>query len=207
MYQLCSHVNISTLTGANNVLKTAGTTLAILSPELNQSDLLLGTFWKCHFPNFQHRLTSLFGFHIISPLLRLNLLWSPQGQTYTSIQTHTSHTGITLSCNSILTLWHLGHPVTLDKHMHITRTHVQKPTRFAHHLHCLACSICRAGAVKWTGSFPIQPLAIWWPGLALVIDGICRCVHGEGPWGPGMADLKHTEIHMGVGRLVGRRRC
>lgn len=154
-------------------------------------------------PKFSAIVNVIVGFHIISPLLRPNLFWSPQGQMYTSIQTHTSHAGITLSCNSILTPWHLGRPVTLAKHMHITHTHTQ-PTRFAHHLHCLACSICRASAAKWTGSFPIQPLAIWWPGLALVIDGICRCVHGEGPWGPGMADLKHTEIHMGVGGLVGR---
>lgn len=31
----------------------------------------------------------------------------------------------------------------------------------------------------------------------MVIDGICRSVHGEGPWGPEMADLKHTEIQHG----------
>lgn len=48
--------------------------------------------------------------------------------------------------------------------------------------------------------------------VQLLIDGICRCVHAEGPRGPYMAPLKHTETleRMGVGVrgwLVSRGRC
>lgn len=89
---------------------------------------------------------------------------------YTSIQTHTSHTGITLSCNSILTLWHLGHPVTLAKHMHITHTRSETHTICTpstlfglQHMQGWCCKVNRLLSYTATGHMVARSgLGNWW---------------------------------------------